>query len=199
MRKNLQGGAPSDSQCSAHGQALRRFAVRALCAHHRIASAPHIPRRGAARLCGALARCASIYLPLGRAQGAPCKTALRVANAEAIARLWPRGRPLGSPKALPMPRRSAVLPCAPRARNTGWPMSCTIPGAKPFCRARPVRAPVARLCSAQSQAHRKKFLVQQKAQQKARPFGPKFFLIFFQPPLARGPQMWYHCAVQRPD
>jgi hypothetical protein len=38
-----------------------------------------------------------------------------------------------------------------------------------------------------------------KGMQKARPFGPKFFLIFFQNPLARGPQMWYHCTVQRPD
>ena len=41
--------------------------------------------RGRAPLCGALARRASIHLPVGRARGAPCKTAAHSAIGEAIA------------------------------------------------------------------------------------------------------------------
>ena len=131
-------------------QALRSFAVRAPCAHHWQANAPHMARcfakkrlatgtgkeraakiakpftaeglalkserevrssllsraialppagerpcaklspftrhaHGRARLCGALARCESIRLPVGRARGAPCKTAARSAIGETIA------------------------------------------------------------------------------------------------------------------
>ena len=121
--------APPDSQCFAHAQARSRLAVRALCAHHRIASASHMARRGAARLCGALARRASIYLPVGRARGAPCKTASRAANAETIAP--------------PLAAGSAQPPESQRARP--------LPGAEPFCRARPVRAPQDSQCSAHGQ------------------------------------------------
>ncbi len=47
--------------------------------------AKHFTFAGRARLCGAPTRCASICLPVGRARGAPCKTAARSANGKAIA------------------------------------------------------------------------------------------------------------------
>ena len=68
-------------------------------------------------------------LPLGRARGAPCKTAPRSANGEAIACHSRRSRGVAAPaKGTPL----------------AWPLAC----AQQFCSARPVRAPKEEQCCA---------------------------------------------------
>ena len=88
------------------------------------------------------AKCLAIALPLGRAQGAPCKTTPRSADGEAIA------LPFAAGPGRKRPNQWLSV------HATGSP-ACSIPLASPlacaqqFCSARPVRAPKEEQCFAQ--------------------------------------------------